>query len=743
MSNEEKLNVFKSTFWKPVQDTLDDLITKTPDDVEWWLLSEAYSYAYNQVYRCGTAPAIVLPPNEPETPAEFINRKLTYECLKMYMTERFQEISLAIRSKKTSEEAFVCFLQAHLAFKTYSELIDNFFHYIKFQWINLVNNKSDCRKKIQSIEKLLVSLWLQLVIQPNLPCILSGAKAELKIIRELKLRKSRAAHLIRFMSSYSQDKELPQCAAIYESLVQFCEEDLETFLGAFASTNSLNSELDVSKCELIFSVWNEEMERVNALFVKVPDLVEKLKRIMRERLFAPSRRLIEELMIDSLLWPQVNQSFISRAYKIYSAYNVLHPRLLFLFEQVLMEKVPSKPANDMSHIMEYMIWADSLLRVCFEENMDYTFILENVLRPVFRGNTSYTSMLAVQIDNVIRTPNALIENSSEQRQLYALMAQLRFVVDKNTLCANYSHFLALRLLTWRQQAANVFSERIKMEKRVIDSLEKTCGIQFVENLNHMLADVENENENAKELLPAHMSSEAQVTILTGGSWPQAKSGWKESIWPEQLQRICGVATSNYVKRFNSHRLEWLPELSTVSIKMGKSLVTLSVVQYSFLFLLFQNGYRTPIADCLAHFDLCEETLASLVYGLTSCGLVQTADNDYYINEAALDTFPPRMDLAFAVRNRIPQQHRPSPSAIGALNQPIDYDALIQCHLVRISKRDGKEGRLAKSLLFEKTKEALPSHISLTDSQLETQMAILIEREYIETDAEGKYIKYCP
>ena len=623
-------------------------------------------------------------------------------------------------------------------------MIEMTFHYIQHQWIDLVNGRFDCRKEILSIEKLLVSFWLQLVIQPSLPRILNGAKTELKTIRELKLQESLVADFIAFMSSYSQDKELPQCATIYESLVQFCEDDLETFLVALASNISLNSaELDVSKCELIFSVWNEEMKRVSALFGKVPDLIEKYKKILRERLFEPSKRLIGDLLADSLLSPHVNQSFISRAYKIYSAYDVLHLRLVFLFEQVLMEKVTSKPVNDMSHIMECTIWADSLLRDCCEEDEDYTFILDMVLRPVFRGNTSYISMLAARIDEVIRTQSALIGNSSENRQLFALMTQLRFVEDKETLRANYAHFLALRLMTWCQQASDVAYERIKMEKRVVDSLRKICGIRFVENLNRMLTDVENEKENTKGLLPEDMSSDTQVLILTGGSWPQAKRGWNERIWPERLQRIYGLAASNYEERFSSRKLRWFPELSTVAVRMGHSQVTISVLQYAFLSLLLQKGFRAPKAECLAYFDITEKVLGSLIHGLMACGLVQTADSDYYINETALDSFPPHLDLAFAARNRIPQHSHPTSSANCALNQPTDYDALIQCYLVRISKREGKEGQLLKTLLFQKTKDTLSSRISLNDSQLEAQLIVLIEKEYIKTDAEEKCITYCP
>jgi hypothetical protein len=743
MGNEKKLDVFKSKFWKPVQKTLDKLITKSPDEVKSWFLTETFSSAYAQVYMCCTAPAIAPSPYESEISANFFTRKLTYECLKVYMTEHFQEVSLGIESQITLQETFNCYIQAHLDFEAYRKLIKMTFNCVQHQWIDVVNNGSfSFRREILSIEKLLVSLWLQFVIQPSLSRILKGAKTELKNIRKLKLHESRVADFISFIFSYSQDQELPQCAIICESLVQFCEEDLEMFLGAFASTNSSNSKLDVSKCELIFNIWNEEMERVNAVFGKVQDLVEKYKNILRERLFEPSGRLIEEVIIDSLRNPQINQSLISGAYKTYSAYNVLHPRLVYLFERILMGRVASKPVNDMSHILECTIWADSLLRDCFEENTVYTLILEKVLRPVFRGNSSYTLMLAEQIDKVIRTENALIKNSSEHRQLCALMAQLRFVEDKETLRANYAHFLALRLMTWRQQASDVLIERIKMEKRVVDSLRKTCGSDFVEQLSRMLADVEKEKENSKELLSADMSSEVQVMILAA-SWPQAKNGWKESIWPKQLQKAYSVAASNYKERFSGRKLEWLPELSTVAVKMGNSLVSLSVVQYSFLELLLQKGSHAPIADCLAHFDLTEEALASLIYGFTACGLVQTANNDYFINEKALDKFPPRVDLALAVRNRIPQQRQPAPSESGALNQPIDYDDLVQCHLVRISKREGKKGRLLKTLLLQKTKDAISSRITLTDYQLEAQLKILIDKGYIEIDAMGKYIKYCP
>lgn len=53
----------------------------------------------------------------------------------------------------------------------------------------------------------------------------------------VKLQVSRVADFFNFISSYSQDQELPHCATINEDLVQIYEEDLETLLTILTSDN--------------------------------------------------------------------------------------------------------------------------------------------------------------------------------------------------------------------------------------------------------------------------------------------------------------------------------------------------------------------------------------------------------------------------------------------------------------------------------------------------------------------------
>ena len=220
MSNEVKLDVFiDNSSWKAVQETLDTLTTKSPDEVKSWFVPTAYVSAYTQVYIC-CAPPGTFSPTENYVRAEYFRGKLIYQRLKMYMAERYEKVSLSIKSKKTPEEAFNCYMHAHLAFETNRKMIEKTFDYIQQQWINMVKRSSlSNRGKLLSIEKLLISLWLQLVVQPNLSLLLNGARTELRKIRELKLQETRVVDFAGFISSYSQDQELPQCATIYESLV--------------------------------------------------------------------------------------------------------------------------------------------------------------------------------------------------------------------------------------------------------------------------------------------------------------------------------------------------------------------------------------------------------------------------------------------------------------------------------------------------------------------------------------------
>ena len=123
------------------------------------------------------------------------------------------------------------------------------------------------------------------------------------------------------ISSFSKDHELPQCATFNEALVKLYEENLKAYLAAFAFANNLDFELDASKCELVIGTW-----MVEASYGKAKDLVEKYKKILRKRLLEPSRSSIEGVLADSLRSPHINQFLISGAYKIYSAYKVLHTR---------------------------------------------------------------------------------------------------------------------------------------------------------------------------------------------------------------------------------------------------------------------------------------------------------------------------------------------------------------------------------------------------------------------------------
>ena len=125
-------------FWRPIRETLDKLTTKSPDEVKSWFVTETLLSAYSQVHIGCVAPEIIpFLADSKVVSAEFFHSMLIYVCLNKYMTLRFKTISLGIESKSTAEEAFVCYMQAHLAFETYRKVIEKMFHYIQHHWVDL------------------------------------------------------------------------------------------------------------------------------------------------------------------------------------------------------------------------------------------------------------------------------------------------------------------------------------------------------------------------------------------------------------------------------------------------------------------------------------------------------------------------------------------------------------------------------------------------------------------------------
>lgn len=745
MSNEEKLSVFINKFWNPVQETLDALTTKSPAEISEWFVPEKYVSAYTQVYMCCVAPVIIPPPSEPDARPEFFHGKLIYERLRDYMTKRFQDISVNIASQSDPYSSFNTYIAQHQAFETYRKFIEKTFHYIQRHWIELVNKTSSRAKhSVLPIEKILVSLWIDQILSPNLPRILEGARNELSLSRQAHTQDIKLPLLIDFVSLYSQAQELPNASTVCDKISSFYGDNLKaysqeviTHLGA----------LDSAKSEAIILIWNEEMERIKASFGKVKDLVKNYKKILRENLLEAYSQAIVTILSDSLKSSKINIELIRGYYKIYSSYNVLHPRLKKIFAQVFEEKVNAGSDNLISHLLECTIWAETLLRECFEEDSDFLSARDEVLRSVFSGSTGSVStlMLAARIDEVIRSMQAFAEDSCESRQLLGLMTLFRFVDDKETFRVNYSHFLALRLLNWRKQDTETLTMGVALERRIIGFIENTCGSGFIGLQNRMIADIENENENSRGLLPLDVSSNVGAMLLTGGSWPQIKKDWGAKIWPESFQNILSATTANYLKNHTGRKVEWFPELSYVKVLLGNCSLTLSVFQFSFLTQLLQSGLRASKTECLNYYEVTEEVFYSLIYGLISCGLLLLADNNETLvfNEAAVQTLPPQLDLAYAVRNTTWQADQSINLYDSGRNLPVDYDTLIQSHLVRISKREGKNGKLLKEELFEKVKGALALKISVANPQLEAQLKILIEKEYVEMDIDGKFVKYCP
>jgi hypothetical protein len=731
-------------FWKPIEEVLDSLLEKSPSESKDWFMKEHYVSTYTQVYLCCVSPVMSSSSSNNSRP-EFFHGQQLYQRLKNYLSTKFGEISNIISKSTNSLSLFEKYIDKFEAFEISYPLIDITFNYVKRHWIDIVNRFKN--NEIIPIDKLIVEIWCERVVFPNLASLLEGFSV---LLNESRIGQTKYDEkIIKFFSfiiqlSQSDCRMMPFSSKIVSSSTEFYSQNLIQYLENNLSNNNFTS-IDESKCTIILSLWNREFGRILSFVHDEKQLssqteeIKQFKRILRENYL---EKLLPgfEVFVSGLFSTDPTDNtiiFLKEIYQIYSSYNKLHDSLVSLFSNALKGHILMMKSRDsfVDHLLACIIWADSLIEKCFKTNADFINSRDKVLREIFNSGTvpNIATLLATCIDSVIRVSS----HSQPHPQLSAMLTLFKFVGDKDSFKRTYSQFLSLRLMTWRLDQ-HLKDERLELEKRITFSIESSCGASYVGLLNRMISDIESEKQNFNSLPIQFEPDKYSVVFITGGSWPQAQTNWAGQNWPPSLIPFINSATTGYLSKFSGRKLDWLPDLSTVMIEMGHCLVNVSILQYIILVSIFQTG-RISKNDALNLLGISFDLFHSHMLGLFSSGLLKfTSDDHLVLDESVITHFPQYLDLAFVVRGTLDPDMEKLPSMI--VNETVDIEPLIQCYLVKVSKQ---RKELLKQDLFSAVKEAIHDKYLVTDSEIEKQIKTLIEREYMEENKSTNVIKYCP
>ena len=741
--SDQRLNAYMDKFWTPIENVLDSLISKDPTEAREWFMREHYVSTYTQVYLCCVSPVIVSPPSNGIRP-EFFHGQQLYQRLKNYLSMRFEKISDNISNSANSVALFECYMNKYEAFEISCPLIDITFHYIKRHWIDIINRFKN--NEIIPIDELIIESWCEHVILPNITPLLDGFSL---LLNESRTGNSMHDEKINKFFSFIVGREQGDSKMAFSSRVSaiatdFYSHNLTRYLETILTDNNFEA-IDEQKCNMILKIWMTEFNRILS-FVQVDkhiltqnEEIKQFKRILRENFI---EKLLPgfEVFISRLLANEPttdNLRFLGEIYEIYSSYNKLHENLLSLFSNAFKSHIFNAKHREpfVDHLLACIIWADNLIKQCFKSNPDFINSRDKMLREIFNSGSipNIANLLATCIDSAIR----LSVPSQPHPQISALLTLFKFVSDKDSFKRTYSQFLSLRLMTWRLDQ-NIKEERLELEKQITSNIESSCGTGYVGLLNRMISDVENEAQNLFEFPLMFDPEKHNLIFITAGSWPQSRANWSGQHWPPTLIPFINSATTNYLSKFSGRKLEWLPDLSTVMIEIDHCLVNISVLQYLLLSAITLTG-KIPKDEALGFLGISSDMFQFFMLGLFSSGLLKYSTDEFItLDESVIKHFPHYLDLAYVVRGSLDPEMEKLPSMI--VNDTVDVEPLIQCFLVKISKQ---RKELHKPDLFSAVREAIRPKYIVSDSEIESQIKTLIEREYLEENSATQVIRYCP
>lgn len=409
-------------------------------------------------------------------------------------------------------------------------------------------------------------------------------------------------------------------------------------------------------------------------------------------------------------------------------------------------------------------------------------MLDGIIKGPFQGNPSFNTalkdafehfinqranrpaeLLAKHLDAVMR--GSLHKGMSSKAEdemepsIDAALVIFRFVQGKDTFEAFYKKDLARRLLLNR-------SVSIDAEKMCISKLKAECGSQFTNKLEGMFKDVDLSHDvmnafksggtaggnvtgtaiatTTSTTTNAHLASVApgldmSVHVLTSGFWPSYPV--LECTLPDELAAAQKVFMDFYLSKHQGRRLVWHNSLGTCVIKAkfdrGAKELSVSLFQSAVLS-LFNDTDTLPFKD-IANATKLEDkelrrTLQSLACGrervlLKSPKGKDIEDDDVFSFNKEYTSRLYRVKINTIQLKETPEEQKKTNDAVLQ-----DRQYQIDAAIVRIMKT---RKTLSHKLLVNELMIQLK--FPLQSSDLKKRIESLIDREYLERDAESKDI----
>lgn len=284
-----------------------------------------------------------------------------------------------------------------------------------------------------------------------------------------------------------------------------------------------------------------------------------------------------------------------------------------------------KPLDVIEEILSFLDVFNYIKNKCFHRNQVLETESNLAFELALNKNNSISIYLAVYLNVFIKSKVKSLSDGEAEAMIVKLLTILQFVTDKDLFEFKHREMMALRLLN--KSIAN-----IEIEKNIVKFIKQESGLKFVNRLQGMINDIEN-----NILID---SEEISVQILTSNFWPKEK--FLHIITPESFSQLCKESLNKYCSTHTGRTLIYRLEYGTCVVNMlaNKNYTLIGTIFQGCILLLFNTKSSYLLDELLATIGGSPKEIKKNILGLVkskillknSKGKVLLDTDNLWVNE---------------------------------------------------------------------------------------------------------------
>ncbi|CAG9333871.1 unnamed protein product [Blepharisma stoltei] len=366
---------------------------------------------------------------------------------------------------------------------------------------------------------------------------------------------------------------------------------------------------------------------------------------------------------------------------------------------------------------------------------DRDSMMETVMKISFENcinaNSRTAHALALYVDKLLKKDIKGMREENIDIQLDQIIILFRYISDKDVFENFYKQLLAKRLLQSRSLSDDA-------EKLFITKLKTECGSHFTSKIEGMFTDMRFSSESVEDF-QTNGDMEIEPSVLTAAYWPS------DVVLPISLPREVIHEAERfrkyYLGRHSGRRLSWKTNMGTAEIRailgINSSRHELFVSTYQMSALLLYNDRESLVYEEITQVLNCSDPdFEKHMLGLVKAGILAKStagkevsmSTEFFLNpEFKSKLYRVKVPVLAKKDNEISTQ-----SEVPEIVED-DRKHMIEATIVKIMKTRRKIDHAG--LLGEVTK-LISWRFVPSPKQIKSRIENLIEREYIQRDAEN-------